>query len=282
MTGRAWRIAHAGLACVIAVYALIPLLWLLLASFRTNEAVMALPIEYWPREPTIAAYLELFAEGSHARQLLDWPTLFLNSVFIAGSSTAIVLALATIAGYAFARLRFAGQDLILAGLLISRMFQGASLLLPTVRLVTAIGLYDSPWALVLIYSAFGVPFATWIVASGMREIPAELDEAAMMDGCSRLGVLRRVIVPLAQPAIVTAAMWHFVGAWSEFAFASVLIESTENKTVTLGLVAFLDYFTLEFNRVGAAALLVALPVLAIFIVGQRYFTRGLLAGAVKG
>ncbi len=89
-------------------------------------------------------------------------------------------------------------------------------------------------------------------------------------------------VPLAQPAIVTAAMWHFVGAWSEFAFASVLIESTENKTVTLGLVAFLDYFTLEFNRVGAAALLVALPVLAIFVAGQRYFTRGLLAGAVKG
>lgn len=282
MSGKLWRIGHAGLACVIAMYALIPLFWLLLASFRTNEAVMALPIEYWPRQPTLAAYLDLFAEGSQARQLLDWPSLFVNSVLIAGSSTIIVVLLATIAGYAFARLRFPGQDLILAGLLISRMFQGASLLLPTVRLVTAIGLYDSPWALVVIYSAFGVPFATWIVASGMREIPGELDEAAMMDGCSRLGVLRRVVVPLAQPAIVTAAMWHFVGAWSEFAFASVLIESTENKTVTLGLVAFLDYFTLEFNRVGAASALVALPVLAIFLVGQRYFTRGLLAGAVKG
>jgi multiple sugar transport system permease protein len=279
---RPWRIVHAALALVVAFYALAPLLWLLLASFRTNEAVMALPIEYWPRDPTIAAYLDLFAEGSHARQLLDWPILFANSTLIAVASTAVVVALATIAGYAFARLRFPAQDLILAGLLISRMFQGASLLLPTFRLVSAMGLYDSPWALVVIYSAFGVPFATWIVASGMREIPVELDEAAMMDGCSRLGVLRRVVLPLAQPAIVTAAMWHFVGAWSEFAFASVLLESLESKTVPLGLVAFVDYFTLEFNRVGAAAALMALPVLALFLAGQRFFARGLLAGAVKG
>lgn len=279
---RSWRIVHSVLACVIALYALVPLLWLFLASFKTNEAVMALPIEYWPREPTLFAYAELFAEGSQARQLLDWPGLFANSLLIAGASTLLVVAVATIAGYAFARLRFPGQDLILAGLLVSRMFQGASLLLPTFRLVTSLGLYDSPWGLVLIYSAFGVPFATWIIASGMREIPTELDEAAMMDGCSRLGVLRRVILPLSQPALVTAAMWHFVGAWSEFAFASVLIETVENKTVTLGLVAFLDYFTLEFNRVGAASALVALPILAIFLLGQRYFVRGLLAGAVKG
>jgi multiple sugar transport system permease protein len=279
---RAWRIVHGVLALAIALYALIPLAWLFLASFKTNEAVMALPIEYWPREPTLSAYAELFAEGSQARQLLDWPGLFANSLLIAGASTLLVVVIATIAGYAFARLRFPGQDLILAFLLVSRMFQGASLLLPTFRLVTALGLYDTPWGLVVIYSAFGVPFATWIIASGMREIPAELDEAAMMDGCSRLGVLRRVILPLSQPALVTAAMWHFVGAWSEFAFASVLIESVENKTVTLGLVAFLDYFTLEFNRVGAASALVALPILGIFLLGQRYFVRGLLAGAVKG
>ncbi len=267
---------------VIAVYILFPIFWLFLASFKTVDELAQLPIGFWPQEATLQAYRELFDSGSQSSQLLNWPTLISNSFIIAVTSTIIVVILGTLAGYAFARLRFPGRDLILGGLLVSRMFQGAALLLPTYRLMNSLGLQDSLLGLILLYSAFGLPFATWIIASSLREIPVELEESAMMDGASRLQSMVMVVLPLATPALITAAMWHFVGAWSEFAFASILMESSENKTVTIGLASFVELFTLEFQKVGAAATLVAMPIMIVFFFGQRYFTRGLLAGAVKG
>ena len=267
---------------VIAIYVLFPVFWLFLASFKSEAELVALPIAFWPEAPTLDAYAALFSDTHQKGQLLDWPRLISNSFFVAVTSTVLVVFFGTLAGYAFARLNFPGRDLILGGLLISRMFQGAALLLPTYRLMNMLNLQDSLIGLVLLYSAFGLPFATWIIASYLREIPRELEESAMMDGASRLQSMVMVVLPLATPALITASMWHFVGAWSEFAFASILMESTENQTVTIGLASFVELFTLEFQFVGAAATIVALPIMLIFFFGQRYFTRGLLAGAVKG
>jgi len=267
---------------VLATYILFPIFWLILASFKTTGELASLPLTFWPVAPTLEAYTALFDTNSQSSQLLNWPRLISNSFIVSVSSTIIVLFFATLAGYAFSRIRFPGRDLILGGLLISRMFQGAALLLPTYRLMNNLGLQDSLIGLTLLYSAFGLPFATWIIASSLREIPFELEESAMMDGASRLQCMVRIVLPLATPALVTAAMWHFVGAWSEFAFASILLESSANKTVTIGLASFVELFTIEFNRVGAAASLVAMPIMVVFFFGQRYFTRGLLAGAVKG
>ncbi len=267
---------------VIAIYILFPMFWLFLASFKTQAELARLPVSFWPQTPTLDAYAALFSPTHQKGQLLDWPQVIRNSFFVAVTSTILVVFFGTLAGYAFARLRFPGRDLILGGLLISRMFQGAALLLPTYRLMNMIGLQDSLVGLVLLYSAFGLPFATWIIASSLREIPRELEESAMMDGASRLQSMVLVVLPLATPALITAAMWHFVGAWSEFAFASILLESNDNKTVTIGLASFVELFTLEFQFVGAAATIVAMPIMLIFFFGQRYFTRGLLAGAVKG
>ncbi|WP_193143315.1 MULTISPECIES: carbohydrate ABC transporter permease [unclassified Meridianimarinicoccus] len=267
---------------VIAIYILFPIFWLFLASFKTQAELAQLPISFWPQTPTLDAYKALFSPTHQKGQLLDWPRLIGNSFFIAITSTVLVVFFGTLAGYAFARLKFPGRDLILGGLLISRMFQGAALLLPTYRLMNMIGLQDSLIGLVLLYSAFGLPFATWIIASSLREIPRELEESAMMDGATRIQSMVMVVLPLATPALITAAMWHFVGAWSEFAFASILLESNDNKTVTIGLASFVELFTLEFQYVGAAAAIVALPIMLVFFFGQRYFTRGLLAGAVKG
>jgi multiple sugar transport system permease protein len=270
------------IGAVIAIYVLFPIFWLVLASFKPMAELTRLPVPFWPMAPTIEAYTALFDTSSHSGQLINWPTLIGNSFFVAVSSTVLVVFFGSFAGYAFARISFPGRDLILGGLLISRMFQGAALLLPTYRLMNQIGLHDSLFGLILLYSAFGLPFATWIIASSLREIPAELEESAMIDGANRLQSMFRIVLPLATPALVTAAMWHFVGAWSEFAFASIIIETASNKTVTIGLASFVELFTIEFNRVGAAATVVAVPILLIFLFGQRYFTRGLLAGAVKG
>lgn len=282
-TPRTWYwIGLSLVGCVIAVYILFPVFWLFLASFKTQAELARLPVAFWPESPTLDAYTALFSPTHQKGQLLDWPRLIGNSFFVAVTSTILVVFFGTLAGYAFARLSFPGRDLILGGLLISRMFQGAALLLPTYRLMNMLGLQDSLIGLVLLYSAFGLPFATWIIASSLREIPRELEESAMMDGASRLQSMVMVVLPLATPALITAAMWHFVGAWSEFAFASILLESNDNKTVTIGLASFVELFTLEFQFVGAAATIVALPIMLVFFFGQRYFTRGLLAGAVKG
>lgn len=282
-TARPWyHVAMTLIGLVIAVYVLFPIFWLVLASFKPDAEMSQLPISFWPINPTLEAYTDLFTSGTQSNQLLDWPTLIGNSFLVAVSSTVLVVVLATFAGYAFSRLKFPGRDLILGGLLISRMFQGAALLLPTYRLMNTLGLQDSLVGLILLYSAFGLPFATWIIASSLREIPVELEESAMIDGASRLQSMFLIVLPLATPALITAAMWHFVGAWSEFAFASILLESTENKTVTIGLASFVELFSLEFNSVGAAASLVALPIMVVFFFGQRYFTKGLLQGAVKG
>ena len=241
-----------------------------------------MPSSFWPIAPTLDAYRSLFDSGSQHSQLLNWPTLISNSFIIAVSSTILVLFFGTLAGYAFSRISFPGRDLILGGLLVSRMFQGAALLLPTYRMMNSMDLLDSLLGLILLYSAFGLPFATWIIASALREIPVSLEESAIMDGASRFQSMMLVVLPLAVPGLITAAMWHFVGAWSEFAFASILLESAENKTVTIGLASFVELFTIQFNSVGAAASLVALPILIVFFFGQKYFTRGLLQGAVKG
>ncbi|MEY1554385.1 carbohydrate ABC transporter permease [Yoonia sp. R2331] len=282
-TPRTWYwIGLSLVGLVIAVYVLFPVFWLFLASFKSEAELVQLPVAFWPEAPTLEAYAALFSDTHQKGQLLDWPRLISNSFFVAITSTVLVVFFGTLAGYAFARLNFPGRDLILGGLLISRMFQGAALLLPTYRLMNSLNLQDSLIGLVLLYSAFGLPFATWIIASSLREIPRELEESAMMDGATRLQSMVMVVLPLATPALITAAMWHFVGAWSEFAFASILMESNENKTVTIGLASFVELFTLEFQFVGAAATIVALPIMLVFFFGQRYFTRGLLAGAVKG
>lgn len=282
-TPRTWYwIGLSIVGLIISIYVLFPVFWLFLASFKSEAELVRLPVAFWPDAPTLDAYKALFSPTHQKGQLLDWPQLISNSFFVAITSTILVVFFGTLAGYAFARLNFPGRDVILGGLLISRMFQGAALLLPTYRLMNTLNLQDSLIGLVLLYSAFGLPFATWIIASSLREIPRELEESAMMDGASRLQSMAMVVLPLATPALITAAMWHFVGAWSEFAFASILLESNDNKTVTIGLASFVELFTLEFQFVGAAATIVALPIMLIFFFGQRYFTRGLLAGAVKG
>ena len=156
-------------ALVIALYITFPILWLILASFKSAGELTRLPITILPEHFTLSAYSDLFRAGTQSSQLLDWRKLITNSFFISVASTILVVFFGAIAGYAFARIKFPGRDLILGGLLISRMFQGAALLLPTYRLMVYLGLHDSPWALIIIYSAFGLPFATWIITAGLRE-----------------------------------------------------------------------------------------------------------------
>tara|TARA_B110000263_G_scaffold242853_1_gene248859 strand:- start:611 stop:1462 length:852 start_codon:yes stop_codon:yes gene_type:complete len=267
---------------VLFVYILLPVLWLIFSSFKPAELLYSTPVSYF-FQPTFIGYFDLFDDGSDISQVAaPWRVLIGNSLIISLSTAIIVVFFSSFAGYAFARIKFPGRDYILGGLLVSRMFQGAALLIPTYQLIAYLDLYDSIIALILLYSAFGIPFATWICASGLKEIPKELEESAYVDGASRFKTIIFVIFPLAIPTFITAGLWVFVGAWSEFAFASVLIDSSANRTATIGLVYLNDQFNASFDKIGAAAVLIGIPILVLFSFGQKYFQKGLLAGSVKG
>ena len=270
------------LGIILFIYILLPVMWLIFSSFKSPELLYTTPVSYL-FEPSFDGYFELFDDGSHVSQVTaPWRILIGNSLIISLSTAIIVVFFASFAGYAFARIDFPGRDYILGGLLVSRMFQGAALLIPTYQLIAYLDLYDTKLALILLYSAFGIPFATWICASGLKEIPKELEESAYVDGASKIKTIIFIIFPLAIPTFITAGLWVFVGAWSEFAFASVLIDSSSNKTATLGLVNLNDQFSASFDRVGAAAVLISIPILVLFSFGQKYFQKGLLAGSIKG
>ena len=253
---------------VIAIYVLFPIFWLVLASFKPDAEMSQLPISFWPVNPTLEAYTDLFTTGTQSSQLLNWPTLITNSFIIAVSSTILVVVLATFAGYAFSRLKFPGRDLILGGLLISRMFQGAALLLPTYRLMNTLGLQDSLIGLILLYSAFGLPFATWIIASSLREIPVELEESAMIDGASRFERLRYVIIPHLMPLIVFVTLIHLMDSYR--VFEEVVAFNAQSQRISLQWLTY-DFLqpddsgTRAIGRASASSMLTLIGIVIILI-----------------
>ena len=268
-TARPWyHVAMTLIGLVIAIYVLFPIFWLVLASFKPDAEMSQLPISFWPVNPTLEAYTDLFTTGTQSSQLLNWPTLITNSFIIAVSSTILVVVLATFAGYAFSRLKFPGRDLILGGLLISRMFQGAALLLPTYRLMNTLGLQDSLIGLILLYSAFGLPFATWIIASSLREIPVELEESAMIDGASRFERLRYVIIPHLMPLIVFVTLIHLMDSYR--VFEEVVAFNAQSQRISLQWLTY-DFLqpddsgTRAIGRASASSMLTLIGIVIILI-----------------
>jgi multiple sugar transport system permease protein len=190
--------------------------------------------------------------------------------------------LGTLAGYGFSRFKFKGDYLMLTVLMMSRMLPGPALMLPIYMMISRIGLLDSRFGLILVHTAFGLPMASLLCASFIRGVPVELEEAGIVDGCSRLQVFLKIVIPLAWIGIASVGIFHFVGSWSEFAFASVLLESQKIRTAPVGLAEFVFQLgNAQYNRIGAASVTMALPITIMFMLVQKHFVRGLVAGGVK-
>jgi len=273
------RIAKAAgfylLAAFIVLQAVFPFYYALITSFKSGEAIFK--VDYWPVTFSFANYLSVMTQGPFARNVL-------NSVFVSAVVVALSLALAVIAAYALARIRFRGRGLLLMTILSVSMFPQIAVLAGLFEMVRALGLYNSLWSLVLAYMIFTLPFTVWVLTAFMRELPVEIEEAAIMDGASPFAIVTRVFLPLMWPAMAATGLLAFIAAWNEFLFALSFVSTDTQRTVPVAI-AFLSgatAFEIPWGNIMAASVIVTAPLIALVLVFQRRIVSGLVAGGVKG
>jgi multiple sugar transport system permease protein len=269
------RTAHWILVGLVIVWSLAPYVWTLFTSFKTERELYQFPVTYWPHTPTAINYVQVFTQNPFGRFLL-------NSAIVTVASTGLCLFMASLAAYAFARLRFRGRDILLVGLLIVAMIPLITVIVPLYILIRNLGLLNSYTGLIAPYVTYSLPVAIFILTAFFRDIPQELEEAALIDGCTRLNTLWRIIAPLAAPGLVTAGIIVFVYTWNEFLVALTLTSTTDVRTITVGIALYRGEFTFPWGVISAAVTLATIPIMALILLGQRLVIRGLTAGAVKG
>jgi ABC-type glycerol-3-phosphate transport system permease component len=264
------------LAAIVLVFVcLFPFLWMALSSIKTLRELYTVPPIWFPEVPTFANYMKvLFASNI--------PRYFLNSTVISLGSTAIALVLAIFASYGFARFRFRGKAGLQAFVLVGQLLPTAAIIVPLFITLRFLGLVNTYLGLILIYTIITLPLSVWMLTSYFRAIPVELEEAAVIDGASRLGILFRITLPLSLPGLVAIIVYAFVTTWNEFIFALVFAQDYRVKTLPIGLAEFSTEFNTDWGAVMAASVIMTLPVAILFLAMQRLFVGGLTAGAVKG
>jgi multiple sugar transport system permease protein len=273
--GRFFKIAHWILIALVVVWSLAPYVWTLFTSFKTERELYQFPVTYWPHTPTIVNYIQVFTQNPFGRFLL-------NSTIVTVASTVLCLFIASLAAYAFARLKFRGREILLVGLLVVAMIPLITVIVPLYILVRNLGLLNSYLGLIAPYITYSLPVAIFILTAFFREIPHELEEAALIDGCTRMNTLWRIIAPLAAPGLITAGIIVFVYTWNEFLVALTLTSTTDVRTITVGIALYRGEFTFPWGVISAAVTLATIPIMTLILLGQRLVIRGLTAGAVKG
>ncbi|MCF0096126.1 ABC transporter permease subunit [Micromonospora sp. MH99] len=252
-----------------------PLYWIGVTAFKSEGQVVMRTDDLWPTPWTTEQFTALFANQPFGR----W---YLNTLLVSAASTAVALVCAALAGYALARLRFRGAQGFTVTVLLTYVMPGALLFIPLYQMLIGARLTDSLWSLVVTYPTFTLPFATWLLVGYFSSIPVELEEAALVDGCSRIQAFGRVVLPLAKPGLLAVALFTLTNAWNEFLFAFVFITKDEYKTLPVGMQSMIAGDVVPQGQLAAASLLVSIPVVVMYAFGQRFLTEGLTAGAVKG
>ena len=261
-------------ALALAVYSAFPIYWMIASSLRPARDMLTDPTII-PRTITFGNYHSLLAQTDYLNQ-------FLNSLIVAFCTVLLTMALSIMIAYGVTRQRMRGKRIIISGMLCAYMFPPLLLAIPLFSMLNGIGLADTLLSLVIAHLTITMPLGVWFLWGFFKTMPFELEEAAMVDGCSRLGAFLRVVLPLSVPGLVTVAIFAFLLSWTDYTFALVMISSDANKTVPLGLASMVGAFDLRWGDIMAGATLIALPLFAAFIALSRYFVQGLTAGAIKG
>jgi len=277
-------LALAGIA--VAVYILAPFCWLLLTSFMHERDALTVPTQWIPQHPTLEHYRTFFhpsganalVGGRAAEEMLPG---MVNSLFAALGTAVANLVLGTLAGYSLARLRFRGQGALLGVYLGSRMVPGIALIVPLYLTLKNLGMLDHLSALITTYVTFTLPFTIWLLKNYFQTIPRSLEEAAFMDGCSWLQMLIKVLLPVAMPGLVSAAMFAFMTAWNDYLFAVILTSTTASKTLPVVVAGFATDVTTQRTLMATGGVLAIIPPLALAFLFQRLIVQGLTSGAVK-
>jgi multiple sugar transport system permease protein len=271
---RARRTAEIATALAIAAVALFPILWGLSTSLKPANRILEFPPEIIPSTPTLEHYFFLFETG------IGRP--ILNSLVVSFFSVAFSLILGTLAGYALARFDFKGKAGVMLTIVAVMSIPLPSLTVPTFILLALLDLNDTLVGLVILYTAYQLPITVWILYGYFRTLPRELESAAMIDGYSRLQVLRKIVVPLSGPGLIASGLFVLTFAWNDFVVAVAMLSSAENRTLPLAIYNYLGFFGREWGPLTASAMVATVPVIVVFVIFQRYFLSGMTGGSVKG
>ncbi|WP_230531140.1 carbohydrate ABC transporter permease [Microvirga roseola] len=271
-SGRPLRIL---IGFILVVNGMFPALWILFTSLKTEAELTVKPITWLPHAPTIANYLRAFTD----QPLL----LFLfNSFMVAILSTALTLFISVLAAYAIARLQIRGRDLVLSAIIAVSTFPLVTLLVPLFEIMRALGLLNTWVALILPYTVLSLPVCTLILVSFFEGIPRDLENSAMIDGCTRIGALFKVVVPLSAPGVFTAGILAFVNAWDEFLLALSFNSSPTLRTLPVGITLYQGEFAFPWPVISAALVVGIVPVAILIVIFQERVVSGLTSGGIKG
>jgi multiple sugar transport system permease protein len=259
---------------IMLFWALAPIYWILVTAFTTNDKLYSPVLNLFPNPITLSHFDELFRESPFLRQLR-------NSFYVSTITTVVSAIVGCTAAYAITRLKFRGRQLIARFLIWSYLVPASVLFIPLFSLVQTLGLVGKTNSLLLAYLTFTVPFCTWLLIGYFKALPVELEEAAMVDGCSHVGALWRITLPLAAPALVVTTLFSFTLSWNEFLYAIVLVTNPVDQTVTAGIATFVGEDVYFWGKMFAGATLMSLPPVILYLVGQRWVIGGLTMGGIK-
>ncbi|WIG52178.1 MAG: Maltodextrin ABC transporter, permease protein MdxG [Afipia sp.] len=270
----AGRVGLYAAVIVICVYSFFPIYWMIVSSLRPPQRLfLDTSLVFWP--PDLSSYKSLL-------QLTNYTANFFNSVLMAMATITVATTLSAFIAYGATRLRFRGKTTLVASMLFAYMFPPLMLVIPMSALFRMVGLSDSLWGLLIAHLAISLPLGVWLLWGFFKSMPFDLEEAAMVDGCSQFGAFIKVVLPLSAPGLITVGIFSFLLSWADYVFALILIMSDQNKTLPVALASMLGAQDLRWGEILAGASLIALPLFVIFTFCYRYFVAGLTAGALKG
>jgi len=278
---RRYRIFIHVAAVVVSLIFLAPLAWLAIASVSSPVELLQVPLKWIPSNISFSRYEQIFS-SSGENIFANFRAALLNSVIVASATVAISMTVGVFGAYAFARLRFRLSRATLLLFLSTYMIPPIALVIPMYLIMVKLGLLNSRLGLIIVYCSFTTPFVLWIMGNYFQTIPRELEDAARIDGCTRIGALFRVILPLSRPGLLSTTLFAFLIAWDEFLYALVFTSTNASKTIPVAIAEFTGRYTTDFGLQAAGGILALLPPVLIAVAFQRYIVGGLSAGAVKG
>lgn len=260
---------------LISLYCVLPVAWAFVTSIKHETEIHTAKIHYWPDSPTIENYIEVFRDT-------DFIVQFKNSTIVALSTTVLCVIISITAAYAFSRFKFKGSKFLKNFFLSSQMFPKVLIIIPLFVIMRGLHLLNTKGSLIMAYSSFSLPYVIHMLIGYFSGLPQELDEAATVDGCSRTGILFRILLPLATPGIIATAIYAFIHAWDELMFAVMFTSTSAQRTLPVGLKMYIGEYGIEWGNLCAAALMTSLPVILLFMFLQKYLISGMTSGSVKG
>ena len=259
---------------ILLVFLLFPFYWTIVTSLKSNSDLYSSAVQYWPKSPTLEAYKHLITQNNFFHPIK-------NSFIVASVTTIISLTVSTLAAYAFSRFRFKGRKPLMILFLTNNMFPTVLLLIPLYTMMRKMSLLYTPWALVLSYTTFTIPFSVWLLNGYMNDLPISLEEAAMIDGADRVTAFFKIDLPLLLPCLMATGVYIFMQSWNEYTFA-VLFTNENNRTIPVALKNLIGQLGVQWELITAGGVITIIPVCIMFFFAQKRLVAGLTAGAVKG